>query len=280
MNVDQSRVIPLYFRILIQLVFLLAALSVLFVFYYLVSNGLKTDTQFADSQFLITGLNFKNYVYVWQKSGLYISFLNSLMYAVVTVFFTLLLGSLAGFAFAVMKFRFKAVIFRLIIATMFMSSMSLIVPLYLQWIKLHLTNSFWGMIVIYTGTGLAFAIFMMTTFFRGVPRDLGEAARIDGCSGLGILFRIYMPLSVPGIMTLIIMNFSSVWNDLLYGLIFLQNDELRPIMYSIASLKGGKYYASYPNIFAALTISTLPIILIFIFAQKYFVQGMTLGSIK
>ena len=277
---NQNKRIPLPVRVIVQILFILESFTIIFAIYYLVSNGLKTDKEFAHSAILPGSVNPGNFIRVWVGGGVGQAFRNSLFYAFAAVAVDILLGSLAAFSFDVFKFKFKKLIFRVIISTMYMAPMTLIIPLYLQMISLKLNNRVLGIIIIYSGTSLAFAIFMLTTFFRGIPRELVEAAAIDGAGGPYILFRIFIPLSKAAIATLVIMIFSAVWNDLLYGLIFLQKSGLKTIMLVIAGFKGGRYISRYTDIFTSLTILVIPIIVMYSFAQKYFVGGVTMGSVK
>ena len=127
---------------------------------------------------------------------------------------------------------------------------------------------------------MAFTIFLLTTFFKGISREMIEAARVDGCWDLRILTSFMIPLSVPALITITVLNFSSTWNDLLYGTVFLQKATLNSVMMVVAGFKAGKYLVNFVYIFTSLTILVIPVILIYLFGQKYFVAGIMSGAIK
>lgn len=267
-------------KILVQIIFVIFSITILFALYYLVVNALKTEQEFAESQFTLpSSLNFDNIIRVWTSGGIGIAVKNSFILGISTVVITTIFGALAAYAFAYLKFRLKRVLYITIISTMYFSPMILVLPLFLQFVRMGLNNTYIGAITIYTALRLAFSIFLLTTYFRGIPIEVIEAATIDGSSRLGILKNIILPLSVPALLSLMLLNFYDVWNDLLIGVLFLQKPELRPVMVAI-SLFRSKYFSSVTNIFAASFIATIPIMIIYGITQKFFVRGMTLGSIK
>jgi ABC-type glycerol-3-phosphate transport system permease component len=163
---------------------------------------------------------------------------------------------------------------------MYISPMALVVPLYLQMRKLHLTNTFGGIIIIYLGITLAFAIYLMTTYLKAIPEEIFEAAVIDGCGNTGILLRIILPLMKPGIMVVGVINFSVMWNDLLFAFIFLQKVERQTMMIALTSFRGAMGGGNMAYIMSSLLIATIPIMVIYLFTQKFFKEGMSMGAIK
>jgi ABC-type glycerol-3-phosphate transport system permease component len=140
-------------------------------------------------------------------------------------------------------------------------------------------NTYHGTILIYTGLLLPFSIYLMTNFFRAIPREIIEAARIDGCSSFGIFRRIMMPLSAPAIITLIVVNALWVWNELLIALVFMQNDGLKTLMVGISTMRS-RNYLDIPVTMAGLLIATIPIVVVYMFGQRYFIRGLTGGAVK
>jgi raffinose/stachyose/melibiose transport system permease protein len=267
-------------KIFVQIIFIIFGITIFFSIYYLVVNSFKTPAEFANSQFSLPGsLNFSKIIEVWTKGKVGIAFKNSLIIGVSTVVLTTIIGSLAGYAFSSLKFRAKKFLYFVVISTMFFSPMIFLIPLYMQYTKLGLINSYAGVIIIYTATQLAFATFLITTFFRGIPIEIIEAATIDGCSRLRILKNIMLPLSVPVLLSLMLLTFYSTWNDLLIGIIFLQKEEMQNIMVAVSQFRG-RLDTSPTSIFASMLIATIPIMILYAFTQKYYVKGMTLGSIK
>jgi ABC-type glycerol-3-phosphate transport system permease component len=155
----------------------------------------------------------------------------------------------------------------------------MVVPLFVSMVRWNLVNSYQGTILIYTGLLLPFSIYLMTNFFRAVPREIIEAARMDGCSRFGVFRRIMMPLSAPAVITLIVVNALWVWNELLIALVFMQQDDLKTLMVGIASLRS-RNYVDIPATMAGLLIATIPIIVLYMFGQRYFIRGLTTGAVK
>lgn len=275
-----GRVKSILIKIFVQIIFISFSITVLFSFYYLIANSLKTEREFSQNQFTLpSSFNLSNIIKVWTKGDIDIAFKNSLILGISTVIITLIVGILAAYAFANLKFRAKRGLYVTLISTMYFSPMILVLPLFIQFIKIGMNNTYIGAITIHTGLRLAFAIFLLTTYFRGIPIELIEAAIVDGASRLRILKSIIIPLSTPSILSLSLLNFYGVWNDLLIGVLFLQKPELHPIMVAISQFRS-KSFSSATSIFAASLIATIPIMIIYGITQKFFVKGMTLGSIK
>lgn len=269
------------YRIFVQIVFIFLAVTILFALYYLVANSFKTSQEFDASQFsLPKSINFSNLKYVWTEGGIGETFKNSLIISGLSVIGCTVIAILASFAFTVIKFKGRNALTYFIIATMYISPMAIIIPLFLQMSKLKLTNTFVGIILIYIGIHLAFSVYLVTTYFKNVPSEITEAAIIDGCSNIGMLGRIYIPLSKAGLVVLSIINFSIIWNDLLFAFIFLQDPSKQTIMVSIAKFQGKYGVANMTHVMSALLIATIPSVLLYLAAQRFFRQGVMLGAIK
>lgn len=267
-------------KIFVQILFVLFSITILFAFYYLIVNSLKTEHEFALSQFsLPDSFNLENIKNVWTRGNINIAMKNSLIIGVSSGVITLLVSVLAAYAFSYLKFKLKRILYFAIISTMYFSPMILVLPLFLQFVEMGLHNTYIGTIAIFTAIKLAFSVFLLTTYFNAIPIEVIEAATIDGSSRLGILKNVILPLSVPAILSLMLLNFYTVWNDLLIGVLFMQKPEIRTIMVAISLFKS-KDFSTVTNIFAASLIATIPIMILYGFTQKYFVKGMTLGSVK
>ena len=165
------------------------------------------------------------------------------------------------------------------ISLMVIPPVVLIVPLFVSMVQWKLVNTYQGVILIYTGPMLPFSTFLMTNFFRTIPREIIDAAYIDGASNFGVFLRIMMPLSAPAVMTLIVVNALWVWNELLIALVFLQKDELKTLMVGIAALRS-RHYVDIPATMAGLLIATIPIVVLYLFGQRYFIRGLVSGAVK
>jgi alpha-glucoside transport system permease protein len=222
----------------------------------------------------------KNYSSVLHTAGMGHAFLNSIYITVPATILPLTLGALAAYGFAWIKFPFRDTLFLAIVALMVVPIQTSLVPL----LKLfrdygHLNNGFWGIWLAHTAFGLPLAIFLLRNFFITLPKDLIEAARMDGASNLGIFRRIVVPLSVPALASFAIFQFLWVWNDLLMALIFISDPTQRPMTVQVTYLLGT--YGQQYNLLsaAAFLLMGLPLI-VFFSMQRYFVQGLLAGSVK
>ena len=266
--------------LVVQILFVLYSISVLFSLYFIVINSLKTDAQYAQSAILPLGFSFSNFVTVWGKVGLGKALWNSFKYTTCGLSLAFVCAVLASFAFAFYDFRGKGKLFQLIMFTMYMAPMSIILPLYLQMIDLKLTNSTLGITLIYGAISVSFGVFIITNGFKGVPKEIYESAKMDGASDMRFLIKIVMPITRSSWITFLVVYFNTLWSDLLFGLIFLQKAEFAPAMVVLQGLKGGKYASSFVEVFTGLVIMAIPSILIYTLAQKYFVLGISEGSVK
>jgi alpha-glucoside transport system permease protein len=221
-----------------------------------------------------------NYGSVIHGTGMGHAWVNSLIITVPATLAPLTLGALAAFGFAWVPFPFRDTIFLIIVALMIVPIQTSLVPL----LKLfrdygHLNNTYWGIWLAHTAFGLPLAIFLLRNFFITLPRDLIEAARMDGASNLAIFRRIVIPLSVPALASFGIFQFLWVWNDLLMALIFVSDPSKQPMTVRIPyllSTYGPEYHLLSA---AAFLLMFLPLV-VFFALQRYFVQGLLAGSVK
>lgn len=192
---------------------------------------------------------------------------------VTSVFF----DSLAGYAFARMRFKGREVIFSLILLTMMVPSQILLIPLFVEIHKMGLLNTYIGLIL--PRMTSAFGIFMMRSFYVTLPKDLEEAGRIDSLNEFGIYFRIMMPLSKPGLLSLAIFTLMGNWNDLIYPLILTSSTNMRTLPAGLAMFVGDHVSAYGPAIAGSL-LSLLPLLIIYAMAQKYFIAGVAMSGMK
>ena len=269
------------YKILVQAVFIFLSITVLFSIYYIISNALKTPQEFSANQFAFPkGFHVENFRYIWTEGGIGVTFKNSLMLCTISVAVILTLGILAGFAFTFIKLKGKKTLSYIIISTMYISPMALVIPLFLQFTKLGLVDSYFGIILIYTAFHLAYSIYLIVTYFKNIPEEILEAATIDGCSRFQLLTSILLPLSKSGLIVLSVINFSLVWNDVLFGFIFLQKPQTQTVMVAIAKFQGKYGVGNMTHILAALLLITIPTVLLYLLAQRFFREGILAGSIK
>ena len=263
-----------------QILVIGATLLSLFPIYFMAVSSLKTKSEYIANKWgLPTSLNWANFQTALAGEKFFVRFANSTILTVGAVAVSLLIACLAAYAFARMEFPGKRTLFNVILSLMVVPPVVMIIPLFVTMVRWHLVNTYQGTIIIYTGLLLPFSIYLMTNFFRAIPRAIIEAARIDGCSNLGIFWRIMLPLSAPAVVTLIVVNALWVWNELLIALVFMQKDELKTLMVGISALRS-RNYVDIPATMAGLLVATIPIVIVYIFGQRFFIRGLTGGAVK
>jgi ABC-type glycerol-3-phosphate transport system permease component len=252
----------------------------LFPVYFMVVSAFKTKAQYLDNKW---GLPLQpvltNFVTALAGEKFFLRFANSLILTVGSVGLSLIIACLAAYAFARMPFRGKRTLFNLVLALMVVPPVVMVVPLFVSMVAWKMVNTYQGTILIYVGLLMPFSVFLMTNFFRTIPREIIEAARMDGCSTARVFRSIMMPLSAPAVLTLIVVNAMWVWNELLIALIFLQRDDMKTLMVGIASMRS-RNYVDIPATMAGLLVATIPIVILYIFGQRYFIRGLTSGAVK
>jgi raffinose/stachyose/melibiose transport system permease protein len=256
------------------------ALLCIVPFLWVWSSAFKTPIEISASPFgLPQNPTLDTLVRAWVQGRLGKYFLNSVIVSVPIVFFTVLLSALAGYAFAWHRFRGEKVIFYAFLIGLILPFQSIMIPLYYTLNNVHLLGTYWAMIVPSVALGLPFGIFIMRAFFQGLPAELADAARVDGCNDLGVFWRIMLPLATPGMTTLGIFTFLGAWNSFLIPLIFMQREELRPLVVGLMFFES-RYTRDFSLIMAGVTIVSLPVIVVYILFQRQFIQGLTAGALK
>ena len=204
---------------------------------------------------------------------------NSAILVIGAVLLSTVVSCFGAYAIALMRFRGRSLLFSVSTALMAVPPVVMIVPLFVLYTQLDLISTFRGTIVIYAGLITPFSIYLLTTFFRTLPRELFESARMDGANDLFILWKIVLPLALPALLTLVVVNALYVWNDLIIAIIFLQDDSKRTLMAGISVFQG-RYEALIPLTMAGMVIASAPMLILYILFQKYFIQGLMAGAIK
>lgn len=202
--------------------------------------------------------------------------LNSLIVVAISGIATLLLAVFASYAIAYGNFRLRGLLLSTNMALMALPPVALIVPIFTVMVSAHLINTLSSVMMIYAGLQLPFSIFFLVSFFRELPRELLEAATVDGASPTRILFQVVIPLSGATIFTLALVNAIWAWNELLYALVFLQTDSERTVMAGLA-LSQGRYATNEPLVMAGSLLSVVPILILYLAGQRFFVRGLTAG---
>ncbi len=220
-----------------------------------------------------------NYSSVISQNGMGRSFLNSLIISIPGTVIPILVASFAGFAFAWMKFPGRNILFIFLVALIVVPIQATLIPVLRLFADTHLVGTFPGIWLAHTAYGLPFAIFLLTSFFGTLPKELLESAYLDGASNMRVFFRLILPLSVPAIASLAIFQFLWVWNDLLVALVYLQVPSKAPMTLTINNLVSS-FGTQWQLLTAAAFISMILPLIVFFALQRYFVEGITAGAVK
>jgi multiple sugar transport system permease protein len=260
---------------------LLAPIALLFLMPLLqmVMASLKTDAEIRrfPPTWFPTDPTISGYVALFQQSSILRWMLNSTLVTSVAIISNLVLCSLAGYGFARMKFLGRNFSFVALIATIMIPTQLLMVPLFILMTKVHIVNTLPALMLPWLAS--AFGVFLMRQFFLSLPRELEEAARLDGCSALGVFWRVILPLARPAMTTLAIFTLLGAWNDLIWPLIAVQDQHLYTIQIGIANFQGTRR-ADWQMIMAGNVIATMPMVIFFLAAQRQFVATMTFSGMK
>jgi ABC-type glycerol-3-phosphate transport system permease component len=266
-------------RMLAFITLLMIALVTVYPFIWMVLTSLRDRTTVFTGPFIPEQFIFTNYPQAFVATQFAAHFLNTLLIAGGSMVGILFLSTTAGYAFAKLNFPFKNIIYVMLLSTMAMPAASLIIPLYLQLKSIGLLNSQFGLILVYVGSMSPFSIFLMRSFYETVPNELIEAARMDGSSEWGTLYRVVLPLVRPGIGTVVILQFLALWNEFLYATVLLQSADKQPLQPAIFNLIG-QYSTNWTLLAASLTMAIAPIVIVYVNMQKQFVSGLTQGALK
>lgn len=266
-------------KIIIYVVLILITALMLIPFLWMLSASLKMnkDVFTFPIQWIPANPRWRNYVDIWTKIPLLTFVKNSAKLTIIVTLLQLFTSSFAAYAFAKMDFKGKNLLFLGYIATIAVPWQAYMVPQFMMMRAWNLNNTHLAIICLQAFS--AFGVFLMKQFYEGVPSELCEAARIDGLTEYGIWFRIMLPLSKPALSTLTIFTFVNTWNDFLGPLIYLTKNELKTIQIGLRMFIS-QYSAEYGLIMAASVIALIPVLIIFLSLQKYFVQGVAATGIK
>lgn len=267
-------------KIIVYIILLLIALAMIIPFVWMFSASIKPDREVfkIDPFVLIPKVpKWKNYIDIWVKIPFAKFVENTVLLTVVVTFLQLLTSSFAAYAFAKLNFRHRNGLFLAYIATIAMPWQVYMVPQFIMMRKMGLNDKLLAIICLQAFS--AFGVFLMKQFYEGVPDDLCEAARIDGMSEYKIYWNIMLPLSKPALATLVIFTFVNTWNDYLGPLIYLKTQTKKTIQLGLKMFIS-QYSSDYGLIMAGSMLSLIPVLIVFLFLQKYFVEGVANTGIK
>ena len=270
--------------VLTYLVIILIGCVLLFPIAWMISAAFKTNDEiFGSIALMPKSFSFQNFIDGWKSAGIYTYatyFINSFIMVIPTTLLTIASSALVAYGFARFNFPFKKQLFAILIATLMLPNSVIIIPRYVLFNKFGWVDSYMPFWVPALLACYPFFIYQLIQFMRGIPRDLDEAAMLDGCSKIGVLFKILVPVVQPSIVTASIFAFYWIWQDFFQPLIFVSNPKNFTIPLALKLYTDPNSYNNYGGLFAMSVISLLPVILIFIKFQKYLVEGIATDGIK
>ncbi len=223
------------------------------------------------------GFTLFNYRDAWNRGKFLLAFVNSTLVAISVTSFQIITSALAGYALARLKFRGRELLLLIVLATLVIPFQLLVIPVFLVLKWGNLINTYWALILPTAANG--FGIFLLRQYFQSIPVELEEAAAIDGANRLQILWQVMLPLARPALVTLFLFTFIGEWNDLFKPLVFTTRPELRTVQLALAEFQE-QFTNNWPLLMAAVTIATVPVILLFLIGQRQFIRGIATTGIK
>ncbi len=270
----------IFLRILSYIILGGVVLMTIYPLLWMVFGSLKSESEFYQNIWGAPAVpQWQNFPQAWKQADLGARFLNSLLITSGTLILLLPLTSMTAYAFAKMKFPGSNILFYFFLFSLMIPQGVTAIPVFSTVINLGLLNTRLSVILVYAAQGLGFGIFLMRAFFLSLPRELEEAAQLDGCTPISAFFRVIMPLSLPGLATQLIFSGISAWNEYFMASILIRSVEMQTLPLGLVAFVGRRL-TNYPLMFAGLVIITAPMIILYIFGQKYFISGLTAGAVK
>jgi ABC-type glycerol-3-phosphate transport system permease component len=279
-NIRWSRDHQMLSRVLIIFALGVLALSAVFPLYFMVQAAFRTQAQWNHSEMAFpTSLSFSTLTQVWMGGDVGVFLRNSTVITVGSTVLSIVVSTMAGFSFSRIPWRFNGVVYYFVLAWLALPPVVLIVPIYIEMVELHLINTYFSVIFLYTAFNIPFNTFLMTAFFRALPDDLIEAARLDGANPHQVFLRVLVPLAKPALGTLAIFNILYAWNEFIFALLLLSPNNVKTLTVGVLQLQG-RYTTDYPVIMAGLLVASIPVVVAYLFFQKFLVRGIVSGAVR
>jgi ABC-type glycerol-3-phosphate transport system permease component len=263
-----------------HLLLVLASIAVIYPLWYMVSTALKSDEEYTGDKLGVpSSPTLDNVADVFSDPNLATWFMNSALVTAGAVAIALAASVLAAYGIARGASAVTGTVLTGLIALMAIPPVALVVPLFVMMARLGLLNSVAAVIVIYAGLLVPLSVYLLVGFFRAIPRELDEAAFIDGAGRFAVLRHVLLPLGKPAILTLVVVNSVYVWNEFLIALLFLQREEAQTLMVGLASFQG-RFQADEPLLMAWSLFASVPILLVYVLGQRFLVRGLIGGALK
>lgn len=264
----------MYFIALVSLAFFC------YPFVYMLSTSFKTLQDYFKAPFslIISSFSLENYYSVYQM-GLFRYFANSIIITTIAVLFTVVISSLASYPLSRFKFKLRGPLFLMLISGMMLPVHATLIPIFIMSNQFHIYDTWLALLGPYIGFSLPVSIFIFTRFMSDFPREIEEAAKIDGCGHLSTYLKIIMPVMTPAISTVVIYNFIHLWGEFIFALVLINTPEKMTLPLGLQHFNG-EFSVNVPGLMAAITMASIPLFLIFIFAQGKVVKGLVSGAVK
>jgi raffinose/stachyose/melibiose transport system permease protein len=265
-----------------HIILLAYLIAILYPFVFVLFSSLKSDNQeIASNPFgLPSTFHFENYVEAWVNAKISVYFFNSLYIATLCSIATIIISSMAAFAITRMRYwKLSKGVFQFILIGMLIPGNALLLPIYILLKDVSILGTHLALIIPYTAGAIPFTVIILAAFMRAIPSELEEASVMDGLSAKGIFAKIIMPITVPALVTVFIVNFIGNWNEFLMANFFISTDELRTLPVGMVGFRD-TYNTNYAQMSAGIVFSIVPVMVIYAVLQKQIIEGLTAGSVK
>ena len=265
-----------------RIILLVFFVITVYPFIWATLTSLKTNAEFCNSPFALpTSLNWDNYARAWATAGLDKYVWNSLFVTALTLVFTLVLVIPCSYCLVRYKFPGNRVIMALFLTCLFITGNYILIPLFLQMNKLHLLNSLWGLIIVYSAFRIPYSCFLLTGYLQGIPKDYEEAATLDGCGPFRVLLNVIVPLAKPSVTTIAMLTLMAAWNEYTMAFIMVTDPAKKTLTVGLQALQQVMEYATdWVALFAGLMIAFIPTLFIYAACKNQLMQGVNVGGLK
>ena len=267
-------------RFIITLLMLLLIVIALYPMFWMITTSFKTleeSLRWPPAMFPEVFI-FNNFIQIFEMESFHIYFTNTVIYAVIGTFLSVLIASMGGYAFAKLHFKGKRPLFIIVLSTLMIPAQVTLIPIFIICVWLGWVDTYIGLII--PGVISAFGIFLIRQFALGIPNELFESAKIDGANQGRLFTWIFLPLVMPPVLTLVVLDFMGRWNDMFWPLIIINSAERRPLTLALTVLYRSEWAGviRWPQLCAAMTIASVPILILYAVFQKYFTSGLVITS--
>ncbi|WP_319757057.1 carbohydrate ABC transporter permease [uncultured Sphaerochaeta sp.] len=268
------------YRLITNLLVFIFSFTCLFPLVWMGYTSLKTNQEYTQSSLALPeALNFSNYYNVLVQANFGMYFTNSAITAITTMVVVVLFAFIAGYFLSRYRFKGRSLIYGFFMLGLVVPTYAWLLPIFIQFKQLGLLDHYWTLALPYSAFALPMSVFLVESFVKSIPTEMEEAAMIEGCSIINILRIIIFPLCTPILVTILILVFNNSWNELPFGLVLINLDELRTVPVALTMFTG-TYTVDYPYLVTALVIAVLPVVLFYVFFSKRIMEGMTAGAVK